>query len=95
MLMQIYAHVTGREILLSGTSQACAFGSAVLGSVNEQGYASLAEAAERLKQVKDIVYRPISDNKAAYDELYSEYYTLSEYFAKSESRVMEILKKYK
>ena len=50
---------------------------------------------ERLKQIKDIVYRPISDNKATYDELYSEYYTLSEYFAKSESRVMEILKKYK
>ena len=70
-------------------------GSAVLGSVNENGYSSLAEASEKLKQVKDIVYRPIAENKAVYDTLYGEYYTLSEYFAKSESRVMEILKKYK
>jgi L-ribulokinase len=95
MLMQIYADVTGREIMLAGTSQACAFGSAILGSVNEKGYATLAEAAEKLKQVKDVVYRPIAENKAIYDELYGEYYTLSEYFAKSQSRVMEILKKYK
>ena len=75
--------------------EACAFGSAILGSVNEKGYATLAEAAEKLKQVKDVVYRPIAENKAIYDELYAEYYTLSEYFAKSQSRVMEILKKYK
>ena len=92
MLMQIYADVTGREIMLSGTSQACAFGSAILGSVNEKGYATLAEAAEKLKQVKDVVYRPIAENKAIYDELYAEYFTLSEYFAKSQSRIMEKLK---
>ena len=95
MLMQIYADVTGREILLSGTSQACAFGSAVLGSVNENGYSSLAEASEKLKQVKDVVYRPIAENKEVYDVLYGEYYTLSEYFANSQSTLMEKLKKCK
>ena len=48
---------------------------------------------ERLKQVKDIVYRPISDNKAAYDELYSEYYTLSEYFAKWNTHLARMKKR--
>ena len=95
MLMQIYADVTGREIRLSGTSQACAYGSAVLGSVNKRGYSSLVEASEKLKQVKDFTYKPIAENTAVYDLFYSEYVTLSEYFAKGESRLMEKLKSLK
>lgn len=93
MLMQIYADVTGREIMLSGTAQACAYGSAVLGSVAGGAYSTLAEASEKLKRVKDFTYKPIAENKAAYDALYGEYHTLSEYFANSQSKLMEKLKK--
>ena len=93
MLMQIYADVTGREIMLSGTAQACAYGSAVLGSVVGGAYSTLAEASEKLKRVKDFTYKPIAENKAAYDTLYGEYHTLSEYFANSQSKLMEKLKK--
>ncbi len=50
LLMQIYADVLGREIFLSGTKQACAYGSAVLGAVNKNGYSSLIEAAENMKK---------------------------------------------
>lgn len=92
MLMQIYADVTGREIRLSGTAQACAYGSAVLGCVNENGYSSLCEASEKLKKIKDIIYKPIAENTKIYNGLYEEYTTLSEYFAAGESRVMEKLK---
>ena len=92
MLMQIYADVTGREIRLSGTAQACAYGSAILGSVNENGYPSLEEASEKLKKIKDITYKPIVENTVIYNELYEEYKTLSEYFAVGQSRVMEKLK---
>ena len=81
MLMQIYADVAGREIFLSGTAQACAYGSAVLGAVNEKGYASLAEASRKMKKIKEYSYKPIKENTEAYSVMYKEYVKLSEYFA--------------
>lgn len=91
MLMQIYSDVTGREIYLSGTNQACAYGSAVLGAVNENGYASLNEASEKMKKLKDILYKPVKENTEAYYELYKEYVKLSEYFSQS-NNIMHKLK---
>ena len=82
LLMQIYADVLGREVYLSGTSQACAFGSALLGAVREDGYATLAEAAERLRQVSPRTYVPDSARTQAYASLYEEYVALSELFAR-------------
>ena len=93
LLMQIYADVTGREIFVSGTAQACAYGSAVLGSVNENGYSSLQEAALKMRKIKDFSYKPNMDNFEKYGKLYEQYKTLSEYFAKSD--VMKLLKEYK
>lgn len=84
MLMQIYADVTGREIFVSGTAQACAYGSAVLGSVNEKGYKTLSDASEKMKKIKDISYKPVMANHDKYKKLYEDYKTLSEYFAKSD-----------
>ena len=91
MLMQIYADVTGKEIFLSGTSQACAFGSAILGAVNENGYATLQDAAKNMKQIKDFSYKPNMENKKLYDDLYSEFKKLSEYFADKENPLMDKL----
>lgn len=91
MLMQIYADVLGKEIFLSGTAQACAHGSAVYGAVNEKGCATLEEAADRMKKLGDISYKPIPENTAVYQKLYEEYKRLSEYFAK-ENRVLSRLR---
>lgn len=91
-LMQIYADVLGKEIFLSGTSQACAYGSAVLAAVNENGYSSLSEASEKMKKVKSISFKPNPENTKIYAKLYKEYKTLSEFFANSENKTMEILK---
>ncbi len=91
MLMQIYADVTGKEIFLSDTAYGCAYGSAVLGAVNENGYKTLTEASEKLKKIKSFSYKPDSENHSLYSKLYREYKTLSEYFAKNNS-VMEKLK---
>ena len=93
--MQIYADVTGREIHISGTAQACAYGSAVLGAVNKNGYKSLVEASENMKKLKDLSYRPIEKNVEKYNELYKTYKTLTEFFGEKESGIMEGLKKYK
>lgn len=81
MLMQIYADVTGREIYLSGTSQACAHGSAVLGAVNPRGYDTLGEACRNMKSLKNLSYKPNRENSKLYEELYCEYKRLSDYFA--------------
>lgn len=93
LLMQIYADVTGREIRLSGTSQACAYGSAVLGAVNENGYKTLNEASEKMKKIKEVTYKPIKENTDKYSVLYEKYKSLSEFFA--ESSIMEQLKELK
>ena len=95
MIMQIYADVTGREIHISGTAQACAYGSAVLGAVSENGYKTLTEASSKMKKLKDLCYKPIKENVEAYNELYKTYKTLTEFFGEKESGIMEGLKKYK
>ena len=95
MLMQIYADVTGREIYLSGTAQACAYGSAVLGAVGERGYATLREAANALRKVKDAHYTPDAVAHERYAELYAQYKKIGEYFAVSERDMMTVLKEKK
>lgn len=92
LLMQIYADVLDREIFLSGTSQACAYGSAVLGAVNKNGYSSLTDAAAKLKKISDVSYKPNSKNTKMYNELYKEYKELCEFFANSKNKTMEILR---
>lgn len=91
MLMQIYADVTGKEIFLSGTAQACAYGSAVLGAVNENGYATLKDAAENMKQLKDFSYKPNAENTKTYNGLYNEFKKLSEYFTDKKNPLMDKL----
>ena len=93
LLMQIYADVLDRELFLSGTSQTCAYGSAVLGSVSGGAYFSLSEAAERLKKISSRSYKPKSENTKKYESLYKEYVTLCEHFANSENKTMERLRK--
>lgn len=89
-LMQIYADVTGREIFISGTAQACAYGSAVIGAVNENGYGTLQEASAVMRKIKSFSYQPNKDNHEKYTPLYEQYKILSEHFAKED--VMKILK---
>lgn len=90
LLMQIYADVTEREIFLSGTGQACAYGSAVLGAVNKNGYESIKEASTNMKKIKDTVFKPNPSNISKYNELYTKYKMISELFAKND--VMATLK---
>jgi L-ribulokinase len=96
LLMQIYADVTGREIVVAGTSQAGALGSAMFGAVAageaRGGYDTIFQAAQQMARLKDIVYRPIPGNQATYDKLYAEYVTLYDYFGRGENDVMKRLK---
>ena len=99
MTMQIYADVCNREIRISGSAQAPALGSAMFGAVAagaaSGGFDTIQDAAGVMAKVKDIVYRPIAENAAVYDELFAEYRTLHDYFGRGDNDVMKRLKNLK
>jgi L-ribulokinase len=95
-VMQIYSDVTNREIRISGSPQAPALGSAMFGAVaagkSAGGYDDIVDAAEAMGKLKDIVYKPISENVRAYDKLFAEYRLLHDYFGRGDNDVMKRLK---
>jgi L-ribulokinase len=77
MLMQIYADITGREMLISGSSQTCALGSAVsaavvAGSANG-GYDDFQSAQAAMTRLKDETYKPNQEAQGVYNDLFAEY----------------------
>ncbi len=84
MLMQIYADVTGREMKIARSAQACALGSAVAGAVvagkAAGGHDSFADAQAAMCGVKDITYKPIAANQKIYGQLYGLYKQLHDAF---------------
>jgi L-ribulokinase len=96
MLMQIYADVTGRTFKISASVQTPALGSAMFGAVaagsRAGGYDSIIAAARNMARLKDEVYQPIPENQKIYDQLYTEYVRLHDYFGRGENNVMKTLK---
>jgi len=80
LLMQIYADVTGCEMRLSRSSQACALGSAVSASVIAGVHPDFKTAQEAMTALKDTTYTPIPLNQAIYQKLYSLYRALHDAF---------------
>jgi L-ribulokinase len=73
MLMQIYADVTGSEMRVSGSSQACALGAAVAAAVVAGAYPDFHSAQQAMTRVKDVVYKPDPQRHAVYNELFALY----------------------
>jgi L-ribulokinase len=77
MMMQIYADVTGREMLIAGSDQACALGSAVVAAVaagsESGGYDDFVSAQKAMTRLDERVYYPDSEAQVIYDELYRLY----------------------
>jgi L-ribulokinase len=84
MLMQIYADITGREMLISGSSQTCALGSAVSAAVvagaAKGGYDDFQAAQAAMTRLKDESYKPNPESQAVYNELYAEYMKMHDAF---------------
>lgn len=80
LLMQIYADVTGCEMRLSRSSQSCALGSAVGAAVIAGVHPDFKTAQAAMTALKDTTYRPIPENQAVYEKLYSLYRDLHDAF---------------
>ncbi|MBQ9693037.1 MAG: ribulokinase [Clostridia bacterium] len=92
MLMQIYSDVTGKKIYVSDYPQACALGSAIIGSVVAGVFESFSEACRSMAQPCSRVYSPIPENAEPYSRLYEEYKALHDYFGRGGNDVMKRLR---
>jgi L-ribulokinase len=80
LVMQIYADVMGRPLMISRSSQTCALGAAIAGAVvageAAGGHANYGGAMEAMTGVQPKVFKPIPKNVAVYDKLYRLYRSL-------------------
>ncbi len=100
MLMQIYADVTGCTMLVSGSSQACALGSAISAAVLAGAHPDFPTAQKKMTSLKKIAYKPKAAAQKTYGELYRLYRQVHDSFGGLEksadlSRVMKELLKIK
>ncbi len=73
LLMQIYADITGCTMLVSGSSQACALGSAVSAAVLAGAHPDFPTAQKRMTSLKKVAYQPKAAARKTYDQLYALY----------------------
>lgn len=96
LLMQIYADVTGREFKLAASSQTPALGAAMFGAVAagaaRGGYDSILDAANKMARLKKETFVPNPRAQKVYDQLFTEYRTLHDYFGAGGNNVMKRLR---
>jgi L-ribulokinase len=80
LLMQIYADVTGCTMLVAGSSQACALGSAISAAVLAGAHKDFPSAQKRMTSLKKVSYKPKAAARKVYDQLYSLYRELHDSF---------------
>ncbi len=84
LFMQIYADVIGQPMLVAGSPQTPALGSAVSAAVTAGqaagGYDAWSEAQARMTALKEKRFDPQPDASAVYDELYRIYRELHDAF---------------
>jgi L-ribulokinase len=73
LLMQIYADITGCTMLVAGSSQACALGSAVSAAVLAGAHPDFPAAQRQMTSLKKVAYRPRAAAQKTYDQLYALY----------------------
>jgi L-ribulokinase len=73
LLMQIYADITGCTMLVAGSSQACALGSAVSAAVLAGAHPDFPTAQKKMTSLKKVAYQPKPAAQKTYDRLYALY----------------------
>ena len=80
LFMQIYADVIGQPMLIAGSPQTPALGSAIAAAVTAGSYASWTEAQQRMTTIKEKQFLPDASAKRVYDDLYAIYRELHDTF---------------
>lgn len=80
LLMQIYADVTGCEMRVFRSSQACALGSAIGAAVAAGIHPDFQTAQSVMTGLKDVTYKPVPEGAAVYEKLYALYRDLHDAF---------------
>ena len=84
LFMQIYADVLGHPMLIAGSPQTPALGSAISAAVaagaQAGGYATFESAQERMSSLKEKRFIPEPQARSVYDELYTLYRELHDAF---------------
>ncbi len=95
-MMQIYADVIKKPVHISGSAQGPALGAAIFGAVaagkQNGGYDNIYEAAERIGKLNEAVYYPDEVAVKIYDQLFTEYIKIHDYFGRNQNSVMKKLK---
>lgn len=98
-VMQTFADVLGREIIVTGVVQTTAYGAAMYGMVSagskNGGYDNMKEAMEHLVKKPHKVYTPSTNNHQVYDRLFAVYRKLSKFFGEDHKDIMLGLKRWK
>ncbi|HTI24398.1 MAG TPA: ribulokinase [Kutzneria sp.] len=92
LLMQIYADVIDMPLSVIGSENGPALGSAIHAAVAAGAYSDIRAAAKAMGSVQREVYRPVPENVAAYEEMFTDYLTLHDYFGRGVNEVMRRLK---
>jgi L-ribulokinase len=82
LLMQIYADVTGCELCITSSSQACALGGAVAAAVVAGLHPDFASAQTAMTSLSGVVYSPRPEARTTYDRLFRLYQTLHDAFGR-------------
>ncbi len=80
MVMQIYADVTNRPMMLSRSGQTCALGAAIAAAVCAKEYESIPAAQEAMTGLKATEYKPNPAAVEVYKKLYILYKQLHDAF---------------
>ncbi len=92
LVMQVFADVTGREILLPRSLQASGLGAAMHGAVAAGAFASFDEAAAAMAGGFERGFKPNLEAHAVYDRVYAEYMLLHDWFGRGGNDSMHRLK---
>ncbi|MBM3836948.1 MAG: ribulokinase [Verrucomicrobia bacterium] len=84
LVMQIYADVTGRPMMVSRSAQTCALGAAIAGAVVAGAYGDYASAQKAMTALKPRVFRPNPKYAEVYRDLYALYRKLHDAFGTQE-----------
>ena len=94
-LLDIFANITNREIMVSATGDTSALGAAMYASAAageaQGGHPDITAAAASMSRLKAETYKPNPDKSGRYSILYDKYRELSDYFGKS-SGIMRTLR---